>query len=65
MWILGNPIKVEGSEFSDTRAIFICNHASLIDTFLAMWLTPIGTVAMAKKEVSMKADNFYLFVMNY
>lgn len=52
MWILGNPIKIEGSEFSDTRAIFICNHASPIDIFLVMWLTPIGTVGIAKKEVS-------------
>ncbi|WOL15700.1 hypothetical protein Cni_G24481 [Canna indica] len=51
MWILGNPIKIEGSEFSDTRAIFICNHASPIDIFLAMWLTPVGTVGIAKKEI--------------
>lgn len=56
MWILGNPIKIEGSEFSDTRAIFICNHASPIDIFLVMWLTPIGTVGIAKKEVSVKLN---------
>lgn len=51
LWILGNPIKIEGSEFSGTRAIFICNHASPIDIFLVMWLTPIGTVGIAKKEI--------------
>ncbi|CAD5196310.1 1-acyl-sn-glycerol-3-phosphate acyltransferase-like [Musa acuminata AAA Group] len=51
MWILGNPIKIEGSEFSDTRAIFICNHTSPIDIFLVMWLTPTGTVGIAKKEI--------------
>ncbi|XP_074592272.1 1-acyl-sn-glycerol-3-phosphate acyltransferase-like [Curcuma longa] len=51
LWILGNPIKIEGSEFSDTRAIFICNHASPIDIFLVMWLSPIGTVSIAKKEI--------------
>ncbi|CAL9207580.1 unnamed protein product [Musa hybrid cultivar] len=51
MWILGNPIKIQGSEFSATRAIYICNHASPIDIFLVMWLTPIGTVGIAKKEI--------------
>ncbi|KAG6497057.1 hypothetical protein ZIOFF_044943 [Zingiber officinale] len=51
LWILGDPIKIEGSEFSDTRAIFICNHASPIDIFLVLWLTPIGTVGIAKKEI--------------
>lgn len=51
MWILGNPITIEGSEFSNTRAIYICNHASPLDIFLVMWLTPTGTVGIAKKEI--------------
>lgn len=51
MWILGNPRKIEGSEFSNKRAIYICNHASPLDIFLIMWLTPTGTVGIAKKEV--------------
>ncbi|KAK6229714.1 hypothetical protein SCA6_018665 [Theobroma cacao] len=51
MWILGNPIKIEGTEFSNERAIYICNHASPIDIFLIMWLTPTGTVGIAKKEI--------------
>ncbi|KAG1331601.1 1-acyl-sn-glycerol-3-phosphate acyltransferase [Cocos nucifera] len=51
MWILGNPITIEGSEFSNTRAIYICNHASLVDIFLIMWLIPKGTVTIAKKEI--------------
>lgn len=51
MWILGNPIKIEGAEYANTRAIYICNHASPIDIFLMMWLTPTGTVGIAKKEV--------------
>lgn len=55
MWILGNPIKIEGAEFSNERAIYICNHASPIDIFLIMWLTPTGTVGIAKKEVSLDA----------
>ncbi|DAD49753.1 TPA_asm: hypothetical protein HUJ06_032061 [Nelumbo nucifera] len=51
MWILGNPIKIEGAEFSKTKAIYISNHASPIDIFLIMWLTPTGTVGIAKKEI--------------
>ncbi|KAK1584600.1 hypothetical protein Q3G72_034332 [Acer saccharum] len=51
MWILGNPIKIEGTEFSNKRAIYISNHASPIDIFLVMWLTPTGTVGIAKKEI--------------
>lgn len=53
MWILGNPIKIEGAEYSNEKAIYICNHASPIDIFLIMWLTPTGTVGIAKKEVSL------------
>lgn len=51
MWILGNPIKIEGAEYDKERAIYISNHASPIDIFLIMWLTPTGTVGIAKKEV--------------
>ncbi|KAK7387077.1 hypothetical protein VNO78_27574 [Psophocarpus tetragonolobus] len=51
MWILGNPIKIEGTEHSNKRAIYISNHASPIDIFLIMWLTPTGTVGIAKKEI--------------
>ncbi|XP_044473149.1 1-acyl-sn-glycerol-3-phosphate acyltransferase-like [Mangifera indica] len=51
MWILGNPIKIEGTEFSSESAIYISNHASPIDIFLIMWLTPTGTVGIAKKEI--------------
>ncbi|KAL2476314.1 1-acyl-sn-glycerol-3-phosphate acyltransferase [Abeliophyllum distichum] len=52
MWILGNPIKIEGAEYSNERAIYISNHASPIDIFLLMWLTPTGTVGIAKKEAA-------------
>ncbi|BAT80716.1 hypothetical protein LR48_Vigan07g022400 [Vigna angularis] len=51
MWILGNPIEIEGAEYSNERAIYISNHASPIDIFLIMWLTPTGTVGIAKKEI--------------
>ncbi|KAG6756609.1 hypothetical protein POTOM_040044 [Populus tomentosa] len=51
MWILKNPIRIEGTEFSNERAVYVCNHASPIDIFLMMWLTPTGTVGIAKKEI--------------
>ncbi|RLM65501.1 hypothetical protein C2845_PM16G20550 [Panicum miliaceum] len=51
LWILGNPIKVEGLEHLRARGIFICNHASPLDIFLVMWLAPTGTVGIAKKEI--------------
>ncbi|KAI6687494.1 hypothetical protein NL676_024322 [Syzygium grande] len=51
IWILGNPVKIEGSEFADERAIYISNHASPVDVCLIMWLTPTGTVGIAKKEI--------------
>ncbi|KAM3396225.1 hypothetical protein P3S68_005231 [Capsicum galapagoense] len=57
MWILGNPITIEGLEYSEETAIYISNHASLIDIFLIMWLTPTGTVGIAKKEII-----WYLFI---
>lgn len=51
MWILGNPIKILGKQYANTKGIYICNHASPVDIFLAMWLTPTGTVGIAKKQI--------------
>ncbi|KAF3785190.1 hypothetical protein EJ110_NYTH18646 [Nymphaea thermarum] len=53
MRILGNPITIEGAEYSKIKAIYISNHASPLDIFLVMWLTPKGTVGIAKKEVNL------------
>ncbi|XP_050363669.1 1-acyl-sn-glycerol-3-phosphate acyltransferase-like [Argentina anserina] len=51
MWILGNPVKIEGAEFANERAVFISNHASAVDIFPTIWLTPTCTVSIAKKEI--------------
>ncbi|KAK9673897.1 hypothetical protein RND81_12G197200 [Saponaria officinalis] len=51
VWILGNTVHIEGKEYSEKRAIYVSNHASIIDMFLTMWLTPTGTVSIAKKEI--------------
>jgi lysophosphatidate acyltransferase len=65
MWILGNPIKIEGAEFSNKRAIYISNHASPLDIFLIMWLTPTGTVGIAKKEVCSITWQIYNFLFAF
>lgn len=57
-------MKIEGSEYSNTKAIYISNHASPIDIFLIMWLTPTGTVGIAKKEVYNWLLNIYSFYIS-
>lgn len=49
----GCPVTVEGREnlSADRPAIYACNHTSTLDAFTTIWLTPMGTVGVAKKEV--------------
>ncbi|MBK7582106.1 MAG: 1-acyl-sn-glycerol-3-phosphate acyltransferase [Myxococcales bacterium] len=49
----GCPVTVEGLEnlSASQPAIYACNHTSLLDAFTTIWLTPRGTVGVAKKEV--------------
>lgn len=53
MWISGCPITVEGREriSPDRPVIYAGNHTSIYDTFLSIWLSPTGTVGVAKKEI--------------
>lgn len=53
MWCAGSEIRVEGLEHvsADRPAIYACNHTSILDAFTTIWLTPSGTVGVAKKEV--------------
>lgn len=53
MWLSGCRRTYEGLEHLDgTRpAIYISNHTSIYDIFLAIFLSPVGTVGVAKKEV--------------
>ena len=45
MWISGCPMTIEGWEHLDPKrpAIYISNHTSPMDAFLAMFLSPVGT----------------------
>ncbi|GMV18953.1 MAG: 1-acyl-sn-glycerol-3-phosphate acyltransferase [Polyangiaceae bacterium] len=53
LWWTGCRVTVEGLEnVSAARpAIYACNHTSILDAFTTIWLTPRGTVGVAKKEV--------------
>lgn len=53
MWCSGCRVTVSGLEHVDARrpAIYACNHTSILDAFTTIWLTPPGTVGVAKKEV--------------
>ena len=53
MWCSGCRLTVEGTEHlsPDRPAIYACNHTSILDAFTTIWLTPAGTVCVAKKEV--------------
>ena len=49
----GCRVTVEGAENLrvDRPAIYAFNHTSILDAFTTVWLTPSGTVGVAKKEV--------------
>lgn len=53
MWCAGSRVRVEGTAHvsADRPAIYACNHTSILDAFTTIWLTPSGTVGVAKKEV--------------
>jgi 1-acyl-sn-glycerol-3-phosphate acyltransferase len=53
MWVSRCPITIEGRERISTErpVIYAGNHTSIYDTFLSIWLSPTGTVGVAKKEI--------------
>ncbi|KAJ7297997.1 hypothetical protein O6H91_16G019800 [Diphasiastrum complanatum] len=51
MWICGNPLTIRGQEYANDKAIYIANHSSIMDVPLMLWLTPLRTVGIGKKEV--------------
>lgn len=52
-WLTGSPVTVRGREHLDASrpAIYVSNHTSMLDIFLGIWLGPLGTCGVAKKEV--------------
>jgi 1-acyl-sn-glycerol-3-phosphate acyltransferase len=53
MKVSGSPVEWVGREkiSRERPAIYISNHTSSIDIFLGIWLAPVGTVGVAKKEI--------------
>ena len=53
VFLSGSWVSVEGREHFDSArpAVYVSNHTSIIDLFLGMWMAPMGTVGIAKKEV--------------
>ncbi|MCA9566903.1 MAG: 1-acyl-sn-glycerol-3-phosphate acyltransferase [Myxococcales bacterium] len=53
MKVSGCPMTFVGTEHLDAErpAIYISNHTSIVDIFLAIQLSPVGTVGVAKKQV--------------
>jgi 1-acyl-sn-glycerol-3-phosphate acyltransferase len=53
MRISGCDVTVRGREHvaADRPAIYAGNHTSIYDAFTSIWLSPSGTVGVAKKEI--------------
>lgn len=46
------PVIDHPERITRQSAIFVCNHASTIDMWVAMWLCPFGGVGVAKREIT-------------
>lgn len=53
VWLTGSSYVVKGAEHLDPNrpAIYVANHTSILDIALGIWLAPVGTVGVAKKEI--------------
>lgn len=53
VWLSGCPFTVVGREHLDPRrpAIYVSNHTSVLDIFIAIWHAPVGTSGVAKKQI--------------
>lgn len=51
--LTGSTYEVHGRRHLDPArpAVFVSNHTSLIDIFLAVWLAPRGTLFISKREI--------------
>lgn len=53
VWLSGIEIEFVNRERlkSMPPAIYVGNHVSMLDVLIAMWILPVGTTAVAKKQV--------------
>ncbi len=52
-WLTGSRFVIKGEENAvPTRSsIYLCNHSSVLDVFVGIWMSRIGTCGVAKKEI--------------
>jgi len=53
LWLVASRLTVSGREHLDSlrRAIYVVNHVSLLDFFIALRLLPYGTVGIVKRQI--------------
>lgn len=53
LWLTGCSVPPGVAEAARAAhpAIYISNHTSMLDIFLGIWLAPLGTVGVAKKQI--------------
>ncbi len=52
-WLTGSRFVIKGEEHAEpkTPTLYLCNHASILDVFLGIWMSRVGTCGVAKKEM--------------
>lgn len=52
-WLTGSRFVIKGEEHADpkTPTLYLCNHASMLDVFLGIWMSRTGSCGVAKKEM--------------
>ena len=52
-WFSGSSFQIRGLEHANRGrpAIYVSNHTSILDIFLGIWLSPVGTCGVGKKNV--------------
>ena len=53
VWLSGCPFTIIGRQHlnPDRPAIYVSNHTSVLDIFIAIWHAPVGTCGVAKKQI--------------
>ena len=52
-WLTGSRFVIKGEQHADrhTPTLYVCNHASILDIFVGIWMSRVGTCGVAKKEI--------------
>lgn len=52
-WLSGSRFVIRGEQYAiaSRPTLYMCNHASILDVFLGIWMSRTGTCGVAKKEI--------------